>query len=113
MACLVSSPASTAPSKIEVYRLPAGDLLGTYVNDDGFPLAAEFTADGRRLAVTKDTGQLVVIDLGRLAVDPTDAVVWTAAAHTGSVINLATSASGLIATEPSAATCVCGHRTAR
>ncbi len=48
--------------------------------------------------MTKNTGQLVVIDLGRLEVDPTDAVVWTAAAQTGSVINLATSANGLIAT---------------
>ncbi len=85
-------------NEVEVYRLPAGDLLGTYVSDEGFPLAAAFTADGRRLAVTKQTGQLVVIDLGRLEVDPTDAVVWTAAAHTGSVIHVATSATGLIAT---------------
>ena len=48
--------------------------------------------------MTKDTGQLAVIDLARLADDPADAVVWTAAAHNGSVATVVTSASGLIAT---------------
>ena len=42
---------------VTVYRLPGGDLLGSYVSTDGFPLAAAFTADGSRLAVTKDTGR--------------------------------------------------------
>ena len=52
---------------VTVYRLPTGELLGSYTSTDGFPLAAAFTADGRRLAVTKDTGQLAVIDIARLA----------------------------------------------
>ena len=96
-------------STVRVYRLPTGDLLGSYTSTGGFPLAAAFTADGRRLAVTKDTGQLAVIDLARLADDPADAVVWTKAAHTGSVTNVVTSASGLIATRRIyAGTCGCG-----
>ncbi len=48
--------------------------------------------------MTRDTGQLAVIDLARLADDPADSVVWTKAAHTGSVATVVTSASGLIAT---------------
>ena len=31
---------------VRVYRLPAGDLLGSYTSTDGFPMAAAFTADG-------------------------------------------------------------------
>jgi WD40 repeat protein len=85
-------------SAISVYRLPEGVLLGTYPSTDGLPLAAAFTADGRRLAVTRDTGQLAVIDLAELADGSADPVVWTKAAHTGSVPNVVTSAGGLIAT---------------
>jgi DNA-binding SARP family transcriptional activator/WD40 repeat protein len=80
---------------VTVYRLPDGQRVGTY---SGFALAAAFTADGRRLAMTNGSGQLAVIDIARLAADPEHAVVWTAAAHTGSVMNIATSATGLIAT---------------
>ena len=83
---------------VRIYRLPAGDLLGSYVSTVGFPLDAAFTADASRLAVTTETGTLAVIDLARLAADPADAVLWTAAAHTGSVATVVTSASGLIAT---------------
>jgi WD40 repeat protein len=83
---------------VVVYRLPDGERVGSYTSGDGFPLAAAFTADGRRLAVTKDDGQLAMIDLARLADDPADAEVWTKAAHTGSVATVETSASGLIAT---------------
>ena len=83
---------------VTVYRLSSGEVVGSYTSTDGFPMAAAFTADGRRLAVTKDTGQLAVIDLARLAQEPADAVEWTKAAHTGSVTTVVTSASGLIAT---------------
>ncbi len=83
---------------VRFYGLPSGDLLGSYPSSDGKPMAAAFTADGTRLAVTKDTGRLAVIDVARLADDPADAEVGTAAAHTGSVMNVVTSVSGLIAT---------------
>jgi WD40 repeat protein len=85
-------------NEVEVYRLPGGERVGTYTSTNGFPLAAAFTADANRLAVTNEAGQLAVLDLDRLAVDPADAVVWTRAAHTGSVATVVTSASGLIAT---------------
>jgi hypothetical protein len=54
--------------------------------------------------VTKDTGRLAVIDLARLEINQADAEVWTKAAHTGSVMQVVTSASGLIATADFAGT---------
>jgi hypothetical protein len=83
--------------KVSVFSLP-GDLIGSYASTEAFPQAAAFTADASRLTVTTGTGQLAVIDLARLEDDQADAVVWAKAAHSGSVMHVVTSASGLIAT---------------
>ena len=67
-------------------------------------LKAAITADGKRLVVTTSPGELIVVDLDRLAhaEDPHDAIVWSRKAHNGSVQGLAVSDSGLIATASSA-----------
>ena len=82
-----------------MYELAGGTELGSYQPDAAFPLNLAIDGDGTRLALTMDTGQLVVLDLDKLASSSgRDAIVWTANAHAGSIPSLSISAGGWIAT---------------
>jgi WD40 repeat protein len=89
---------------VHVRDLSSGAELGTYAPDTGFILKAALTADAQRLALTTTTGDLIVLDLAKLAHAhrPQDAVLWTVKAHNGSVQGLAVSTTGFIATASSA-----------
>ena len=89
---------------VHVRDLSTGADLGTYAPDNGFLLKAALTADAKRLVLTTTTGDLIVLDLAKLAHAhrPQDAVIWTVKAHNGSVQGLAVSTTGLIATASSA-----------
>jgi WD40 repeat protein len=89
---------------IVVRDLRTGAQVGTFVPDTGAVLKAAITADNKRVALTTSTGELIVLDLTRLAHgdDPHDAIAWSVKAHNGSVQALAVSDGGLIATGSSA-----------
>jgi DNA-binding SARP family transcriptional activator/WD40 repeat protein len=89
---------------VHVRDLSTGADLGTYAPDNGFLLKAALTADAKQLVLTTTTGDLIVLDLAKLAHAhrPQDAVIWTVKAHNGSVQGLAVSTTGLIATASSA-----------
>jgi hypothetical protein len=73
---------------VTVHDLTTGAEVGRYVPDEGmFPLNLAMSPDGRRLALTMTTGQLVVVDVAALATvdDSADAVEWTVTAHAESV----------------------------
>ncbi len=90
---------------IHVRDLRTGADLGSFMPDHGGVLFAAVTVDGKRLALTTTGGELIVLDLDRLAhaEDPHDAIAWSVKAHNGSVQGLAVSDGGLIATASSAA----------
>jgi len=89
-----------------VRDLATGADLGSFAPARGALLKAAVTPDGQRLALTTSIGDLIVLDLDKLAhADrPQDAVIWTVTAHSGSVQGLAVSYDGLIATASSAGT---------
>ncbi|MEY2583135.1 MAG: hypothetical protein QOE09_2984 [Ilumatobacteraceae bacterium] len=89
---------------VHVRDLSTGADLGTYAPDKGSLLKAALTADAKRLVLTTTTGDLIVLDLAKLAHArrPNDAVIWTVKAHNGSVQGLAVSTTGLITTASSA-----------
>jgi WD40 repeat protein len=91
-------------SDVYVRDLSTAADLGTYAPDKGFLLKAVVTADAKRLALSTTIGDLIVLDLAKLAHAhrPKDAVIWTVKAHNGSVQGLAVSATGFIATASSA-----------
>ena len=75
-----------------------------FAPDNGAVLKAAVTADGERVALTTSHGELIVLDLAKLATaeDPHDAIAWSVKAHNGSVQGLAVAANGMIATASSA-----------
>ena len=94
-----------ADGTVHVRDLRTGADLGEYAPDQGVGvLRVAVTNDGKRLALTTTSGELIVLDLARLAhaEDPHDAIVWSVKAHNSSVQGLAVSQSGLIATASSA-----------
>ena len=92
------------PGTVTVHDLATATELGSFVPDEGFPLNLDIAPDGRRLAVTTESGQLTVVDLAALAsgAAPEDAVAWTVDAHSGSVPGVSVSSAGWIATSSSA-----------
>ena len=93
--------------RIQVRDLLTGADLGSFAPTRGALLkAAAVTPDGQRLALTTSIGDLIVLDLDKLAHAgrPEDAVIWMVKAHSGSVQGLAVSNDGLIATASSAGT---------
>ena len=106
MGALASSSSRTATGTIHVRDLATGADLGSFAPARGGLLKAAVTPDGQRLALTTSIGDLIVVDLGKLAHAgrPEDAVIWTVKAHSGSVQGLAVSNDGLIATASSAGT---------
>jgi WD40 repeat protein len=93
-------------NRVHVRDLETGADLGAFAPSHGFLLRAALTTDGRRLALTTTTGDLIVLDVGKLAHArrPDDAVIWTVKAHNGSVQGIAVSSGGLIATASSSGT---------
>jgi WD40 repeat protein len=93
-------------NRVHVRDLETGADLGAFAPSHGFLLRAALTTDGRRLVLTTTTGDLIVLDLGKLAHArrPDDAVIWTVKAHNGSVQGIAVSSGGLIATASSSGT---------
>jgi WD40 repeat protein len=89
---------------VHVRDLRTGAVVGSFTPDHGSLLKTAVTADGKRLALTTTSGELIVLDLARLghAEGPNDAIAWSVKAHNGSVQGLAVSAGGLIATASSA-----------
>ena len=107
MAALASSSSRTTTTRaIHVRDLATGADLGSFAPARGALLKAAVTPDGQRLALTTSIGDLIVLDLDKLAHAgrPEDAVIWTVKAHSGSVQGLAVSNDGLIATASSAGT---------
>jgi WD40 repeat protein len=93
-----------ADPAIHVRDLRTGADLGAFAPDVGSVLKAAVTSDGERVALTTTHGELIVLDLAKLATaeDPRHAIVWSVKAHNGSVQGLAVAANGMIATASSA-----------
>ncbi|HEY7626321.1 MAG TPA: hypothetical protein VH761_04610, partial [Ilumatobacteraceae bacterium] len=82
---------------VRVFDLAKGSELGSYEADS--PLNLAIAADGTRLALSMSNGQLVMLDLDKLANGSgREAVVWTVNAHAGSVPSVSISTDGWIAT---------------
>ena len=103
---VVVQDAAEPGNRLHVRDLRTGADRGAFAPSRGALLKAVLTADGQRLSLTTTIGDLIVLDLDKLAHArrPDDAVIWTVKAHNGSVQGLAVSSGGLIATASSSGT---------
>jgi DNA-binding SARP family transcriptional activator/serine/threonine protein kinase/WD40 repeat protein len=89
---------------VTVYDLATGDAVGTYVPNADRANSLALSTDGERLAMLKDSGRLIVLDVARIVDghDPADSIVIDVVAHNAGSKAVAFSNSGMIATGSSA-----------